>query len=541
MTTKPWLKHYDKDVLRELVYPTIPLHSLLIQTAGKFPSHICLQYGKQKFTYEQVVDLAKKTAFSLQRLGLKTGQSVGVVLPNVPQFVFAYFGILMAGGVVVPLNPVYTLNELENQCKLTEVTFIIGWDKRKEVLQQITQDLGLNSLILTNDEEIEGFYSIRQEKEPRKQNQELCYLDLLTHDLQEQEERVVSYNSPAVLQFSGGTTGTPKAAIALHRNLVANTLQFREWLKLFKDGQEQFLTAIPLSHVYGMVIGLNVGLAMGATIHLIPDARDIDVILDCIQRQNISFYPGVPAMYYAINQNKDVKAGLYSLSSIKACISGSAPLNPEIRRTFESLTGGKLVEGYGLSEAPTATHCNPIQGENINGSIGIPLPDVDSKIVPVAGDSTEIGELWVRGPQIMAGYFNQQSETRQVLENGWLKTGDIGRMDDEGYFYLSGRNKELIKVGGLQVWPREVEEVIMQLPEIQEVAVAGIPDMARGETVKAWIVLKEGKTLDVGKIKAFCQNSLAYFKVPTEITYTKSIPKTPVGKVLKRELINNKE
>jgi long-chain acyl-CoA synthetase len=540
MTDKPWLSHYDEGVAGTLVYPAIPLQALLTNSAQKFPDHICLHYFDHRFTYEQVVQLSRRVAFALQNIGLQQGQSVGLVLPNIPQFVFAYFGVLIAGGVVVPLNPVYTLTELEGQCKQAEVQWIIGWEPRKKVLQQLTNDLRLQTLILTNDADLDGVSSFQEDKQKKKNERELSFSMFLSFSQNGREERVVSTNSTAVLQFSGGTTGSSKAVNTLHRNLVANTLQFREWLRCLADGQEHFLAAIPLSHVYGMVIGLNVGLAMGATIHLIPDARDVQAILRIIQDQNISFFPGVPAMFYAINQNPDVVAKKYQLNSIKACISGSAPLHPDIRRDFEALTGGHLVEGYGLSEAPTATHCNPIEGENRTGSIGLPLPDVDCKIVPIAGSPEGIGELWVKGPQVMSGYFKQEKETESALKEGWLRTGDTGRMDKDGYFYLLGRNKELIKVGGFQVWPREVEEVLMQLTEIQEAAVAGIPDLSKGELVKAWVVLRDGQSLDQEKIKSFCRNYLAPFKVPAEVKFVKSLPKTPVGKVMKRELINIK-
>ena len=537
---QPWIDYYDEGVSSNLVYPKIPLPDLMLESARKFPFHLCLQYGENKFTYGQVAALSRQVALNLKNAGLVPGESVGLVLPNVPQFVFAYFGILLAGGVVVPLNPVYTLRELAAQCRQTQVHWLIGWGARSEVLRQIRQECDIKSLFLTDDADLSKPGDALAQKPEWRSALEIPFSVLLAATPKGEDLPHLSYESPAVLQFSGGTTGTPKAVVALHRNLVANSLQFREWLHNLKEGQEHFLTVIPLSHVYGMVIGLNVGLAMGAAIHLLPDARDTHAILECIQSQNISFYPGVPAMYFAINQNPEVRAGHYSLRSIKACISGSAPLDPEIRKTFEALTGGKLVEGYGLSEAPTATHCNPILGENRSGSIGLPLPDVDSKIVPLPGYAKGIGELWVRGPQVMPGYFEQVEETQLAFSAGWLKTGDIGRMDRDGYFYLLGRNKDLIKVSGNQVWPREVEEVLAQLPQVKEAAVAGIPDLAKGERVKAWVVLREGQFIEEQRIIDFCRDSLAHFKVPGEIVFVPALPRTPVGKLLRRELVNLK-
>jgi long-chain acyl-CoA synthetase len=285
-----------------------------------------------------------------------------------------------------------------------------------------------------------------------------------------------------------------------------------------------------------MVIGLNVGIAMGATINLISDPRDTAKILETIQRRHISFYPGVPTMYHAINQNEAVRVGKYDLRSIKACISGSAPLLPEVRRQFEELTGGKLVEGYGLSEAPTATHCNPIRGGNRNGSIGLPLPDVEC-CIQADKESGDSGELLIRGPQVMAGYHEDEAATRQTIVDGWLHTGDVTRMDEDGYFYIIGRKKELIKVGGLQVWPQEVEAALLKNAEVKEAVVAGVPDLGRGEQVKAWVVLREGSQANAETLRKACANEIAYFKVPHEIEFIQAVPRTSVGKVLRRELI----
>ena len=338
------------------------------------------------------------------------------------------------------------------------------------------------------------------------------------------------------------TTGVPKAAIAMHRNLVANTLQIRRWMPTAIDGQEVVLMAIPLYHVYGMVAGMNFALAVGASLVMIPDARDIKDDLDNIQKYKATIFPGVPTLYNAINNHPDVMAGKYNLSSIKACISGSAPLMRETKERFEALTGGAVFEGYGLSEAPTATHCNPLLGENRTGSIGLPLPDVDARIISLEDEVTvlpvgEIGELVLKGPQVFKGYHNMPTETTNTLRDGWLYTGDIARMDEDGYFYIVDRKKELIKPGGFQVWPREVEEVISDNPKVLEVGVAGIPDPYRGETVKAWIVVKPDETLTEDEIKDWCKERLAKYKVPTYVEFRDELPKTTVGKILRRELV----
>ena len=300
--------------------------------------------------------------------------------------------------------------------------------------------------------------------------------------------------------------------------------------------------AIPLFHVYGMVAGMLFAIRTGAAMVMIPNPRDLKDVLTNIQKYKTTIFPGVPTLYNAINNHPDVLAGKYNLSSIKACVSGSAPLMRETKEKFEALTGGVVFEGYGLSEAPTATHCNPLLGENRTGSIGLPLPDVDCRIVSLDDSVTdlevgEIGELAVKGPQVMKGYHNMPTETANTLREGWLYTGDIARMDEDGYFYIVDRKKELIKPGGYQVWPREVEEVISEHPKVLEVGVAGVPDPYRGETVKAWVVLKPEQTMTEDDVKAWCSDRLAKYKVPSQVEFRSELPKTTVGKILRRELV----
>jgi long-chain acyl-CoA synthetase len=352
----------------------------------------------------------------------------------------------------------------------------------------------------------------------------------------------VTAQDVAILQYSGGTTGIPKGAVALHRSLVANSFMFRQWLVGLEPGRETALLAIPLYHVYGMVVGMSVSMLLGAAMVLIPDPRNLPDLLANIDRYQASFFPGVPTLYALINQNTDVRAGKYKLRSIRACISGSAPLLREVRERFEALTGAQLMEGYGLSEAPTATHCNPMFGEKRSGSIGLPLPDVDCQIVSLEDGQTflppgEIGELLVRSPQVMTGYHNRPEETQEALRGGWLHTGDIARMDADGYFYIVDRKKELIKVSGFQVWPREIEEIIASHPAVFESSVAGISDPIRGEAPKAWVVLRPGAQASAEEIQTWCEENLIYYKVPVEVVFREALPRTMVGKVLRRELV----
>jgi len=357
----------------------------------------------------------------------------------------------------------------------------------------------------------------------------------------------ISPDDTALFQYSGGTTGVSKGAVAMHRNVVANTLQIKSWMTGLEPGKEVVLMAIPLFHVYGMVAGMNFAMSNGGSMVMVPNARDLKDVLDNISKYKATIFPGVPALYNGINNHPDVKAGKYNLSSIKACISGSAPLLRETKEQFEQLTGGKVFEGYGLSEAPTATHCNPLNGVNKTGSIGMPLPDVDVKIVSLDDGETilgqgEVGEIIIHGPQVMKGYHNMPTETANTLRTmkdgkTWLFTGDIAQMDEDGYFYIVDRKKELIKPGGFQVWPREVEEALAANPKVLEVGVAGIPDPYRGETVKAWIVLKPGESADEAELKAWCKDRLAPYKVPTHYEFRSELPKTTVGKILRRELV----
>ena len=388
--------------------------------------------------------------------------------------------------------------------------------------------------------------SIFQKSQPIKKisGNETSFLELILKDSNgsPMKNEGVFPADPAIFQFSGGTTGFPKAAVGLHQNIVANAIQFYKWCNLGND-KEVILAAIPLYHVYGMVLAMNMGVAIGAKIVLISDPTDVDNILEQIEENGVTFYPGVPTMYNAINNNENAKKGKRKLNSIKACISGSFTLHPRIKMEFEKLTGGKLIEGYGLSEAPTATHCNPLYGKNKVGSIGMPLPDVDARIVDLKDGKKflpygKIGELIVKGPQVMAGYYKLPEETSFAIRNGWLYTGDIAKMDEDGYFFLIDRKKSLIKVNGLQVWPNEIETVVNSYHKIKECAIGGVPDKEHGERVICWIVLKrEGEIIRAQEITDWCKSKLIGYKIPSEIIIIDKIPRTSVGKILRRALV----
>ncbi len=552
MEERPWLKHYDEGVPHHIDYPSISVIQMLEQTAAKYPNSPCTIFKGAVITYQEMSAITDRMAAGLASLGIKKGDRVGIFIPNTPQFVIAYFGILKAGGVVVATNPLYSPREIEHQVNDAGIEIMIVMSNFYNTVKETQPKTKIRKLIVTNIKDylppmLSFLFTLTKEKKGGFRvdiaQGDIWLKDLLSQFTPEDRPKVeIGPDDTALFQYSGGTTGISKGAIATHRNLVANALQIRLWQVSAEEGKETLLMAIPLYHVYGMVAGMLVAIQMGASLVMVPNPRDLKDLLENLQKYKATIFPGVPTLYNAINNNPDVQAGKYALNTIKACISGSAPLMRETKEKFETLSGGKLFEGYGLSEAPTATHCNPLNGENRTGSIGLPLPDVDVRIISLDDGVTvlppgEIGELVIQGPQVMKGYHNMPTETANALRDGWLYTGDIARMDEDGYFYIVDRKKELIKPGGYQVWPREVEEVIMGYPKVLDVGVAGVPDPYRGETVKAWVVLKPGETATVDEIRTYCKQNMAPFKVPTLVEFRSELPKTTVGKVLRRELV----
>ncbi len=558
MHTKPWLEHYDPPVPHTLDFPALTVVDILQRAVREYPNKPCTIFQGATLTYKEVDELSDRLAAGLAALGVRKGQRVGLFIPNTPQFVIAYFAILKLGAVVVATDPLYTPRELEYQVNDAGVELMVVMTNNYEKVKEVQPRTRIRQVIATNIKEYlppvkKLLFGLLKEKKAgfrvQLRDNDVWMGDLIAAHAPSQRPQVtVEPDDTALLQYSGGTTGRSKGVVAVHRGLVANTAQIDAWNHEGQQGNEMVLLAIPMYHAYGMVVGMLYGMWKGGSLVMIPDPRNVGDVLANIQKYKATTFPGVPAMYNAINNHPDVKAGKYDLSSIRFCISGSAPLLRDTKERFEALTGGHLLEGYGLSETPVATHCNPLTGLNKTGSIGMPLPGVDCRIVSLQDAVTvlkqgEIGELVINGPQVMRGYHNLPTETMDVLKEGWLYTGDIASMDADGYFYIIDRKKELVKVGGYQVWPREVEEVLQQHPAVREVGAAGLPDAESGEAIHAWVVLHEGpllygdQTVTPDELRAWCKQHLAPYKVPRGFTFIDKLPRTNVGKLLRRELV----
>ena len=546
---RPWFAHYDQWIPRTLEYPEVALQHFLSASATKCPDRDAIIFYGGRLTYRELDEGADRFAAALAGRGLAKGDRVSLFLPNCPQMVIAYYGTLRAGGVVVSTSPLYSAKELEHQLNDSGSQTIVVLSKLYPLAKEVAPRTGLKRVIITNIKEhfpplLRALFTVFKERKEghriwveRSPGTEL-FAEMLASAAAKPPTVEVRPDDPALLQYTGGTTGVAKGAVLTHRNLVANTLQTGAWLVKEHGGTEVFLGAVPFFHVYGMTVVMNLCISLGQTMVLLPQFR-LKQVLKAIAKYRPTIFPGVPTMYVAINNYP--KAAKYDLHSIKACLSGAAPLPVEVQTKFEALTGARLVEGYGLTEASPVTHANPLYGARKIGKIGLPLPDTDARIVDLeTGQRTlppgEICEVVVKGPQVMSGYWNRPDETAIALKDGWLYTGDIGTMDEQGYFSIVDRKKEMIIVGGFNVYPREVEEPLYEHPKVREVVAVGLPDPYMGETVKVYIVLKEGQCAAEQEIIDFCKGRIAKYKVPTQVEFRKELPKTLVGKVLRRAL-----
>ncbi len=539
---RPWLRFYEEGVPRHIDYPKVPVPRILENTVKEFPELDAVIFQKKRIKYRELGDWVHRLASGLVQIGVKKGERVALMLPNCPQYIVAYYAILEIGAVVVNVNPMYVERELEFQLADAGAQTIMILREILPRIQAVRQKIALGRIIVTD---IDAHVRDQGNRTNAAKSPGFWeYQDLLEMGRSQASPSVpVGADEVALLQYTGGTTGFSKGAMLTHYNLVSDVIQCVSWNVGAEKGKERMLAVIPFFHVYGMTVAMNEAIYLAATIILLPRFQ-IDDTLEAINAYQPTRFPGVPTMYIAILNHPKVKE--YNISSIKVCSSGSAPMPVEALKKFEELTGGKISEGYGLTEASPVTHANPFSGQRKIGSIGLPRPDTDSKIVDLETGGKDLppgeeGELCIRGPQVMKGYWNRPEETAKSLRNGWLYTGDIAKMDEEGYFYIVDRKKDMIICGGYNVYPREVEEALYLNPKILEACAIGVPDPYRGETVKTFVVLKKRESATPEEIIDFCREKMARYKVPTLVEFRSELPKSHVGKVLRKILREEEE
>jgi long-chain acyl-CoA synthetase len=553
MISKPWLDHYDEGIPKTLEpYPRQTLVDVVDETTQMRPDHTALIFKGERISYGELAWRSDALAAALVKQGIRKGDRVAILMPNCPQYVIAEFAIWKAGGIVASINPLYTEPELEhalNECGAeTAIVLTLFYNKVKAV-QAKTK---LKRVIATNIKEYLPkmlgllFVLAKEKKEGHRvqlQAGDLWFADLIRqHTGAPRPQVAVGPDDPGLILFTGGTTGVSKAAYATHLAVVMAGMQIRAWFSsVLTEWDDRFLGSLPLFHVFAAVGLQAVALLGRSPIVLIPNPRDINDVVENIEKTRPTFMPGVPTLFIALLNHPKVKSGKVDMTSIKLCISGAAALMLDTKERFEAVTHGRIVEGYALTESMMAAVISPVKGAYKPGFVGMPVPDVEIRIVDGDTGQTEmplgeIGEIALRAPQLMLGYWNRPEATAEILRDGWLYTGDLGHLDNDGYLTIVDRKKDLIKPSGFQVWPREVEEVIAKHPAVAEVGVIGVPDPRTGEAVKAFVVLREGQTATADEIREFCKVSLVGYKVPKQVEFRTSLPKSAVGKVLRREL-----
>lgn len=553
MDPRPWHRHYDEGVPREIPFRNVTVVDFLAESAAKYPDQPALIFLNARLSYREFKDQVDRFATALAKLGVTPGTRVAIQIPNTPQTVIAYCATLALGAVAVPTNPLYTTREIEHQwgdagCSVAVVADFI-YDSRIKDVRKLLQ---IEHFVIASIPEYLRFplnllapLKLKRAKPPLMASVEpgpgIHFFRKLIQTTEPRPPTVqLDLDEIATLLYTGGTTGVSKGAMLTHRNLSFNVQQLLAWTpSLMSPGHEVMLTALPLFHSYGLTVAMNLGMALGASLVLLPNPRDIPAVVNHIVKHRVTLAPAVPAMFNAINQHSGIEK--LDLSSVKICNSGSAPLPVEVLERFEQLTGGKITEGFGLTETSPVTHSNPIFGTRKIGSIGVPLSSTDAKIVDMEDGTTELptgkeGELILRGPQVMQGYWNKADETEQTLRNGWLYTGDLAIMDEDGFFFIVGRKKDMILCSGYNVYPDEIDRVLMAHPAILEAATIGVPDEKRGETVKSFVVLAPGEQLSADDVIDYCRENLAAYKAPRIVTFRSELPKSSVLKILRREL-----
>ncbi len=546
---KPWFKFWPEGVPKSLKYPEVPLSDLLRKTVEKYPDNVALVYFGKEITYKELDLAVDGFATALGDLGVKKGDKVALFLPNMPQFVITYHGAVRIGAITTAISPLYKEWEVEHQLSDSEAETAVVLDLLYPIMEKVWKKTQLKRVIVASLKEYmpkaKAVLGSLLKKIPSRKVEHKPDVYFFKELLSQREAKppkveIDPKEDLVALQYTGGTTGTAKGAMLTHMNLVSNAVMCAAWLR-GTEGKEVFLAVLPLFHIYGMTTGMNAPIYLAGKTVLLPRFEPVSTF-QAIQKHRVTVFCGAPTMYSMLLAHPEL--GRYDCTSVRFCISGSAPLPPEVQKKFMEVTGGVLVEGYGLTESSPVTHCNPLDRSMKTvkvGSIGLPWPDTDSKVVDLETGRTdlkpgEVGEVVVRGPQVMRGYWKMPEEAAEVLRGGWLFTGDIGKMDEDGYFYITDRKKDLIKYKGYSVYPRELEDVLYEYSAVKLCGVVGKPDAVAGEIPKAFIVLKEGAKASEKEIMSYVNERVAPYKAIREVEFRGELPMTLVGKVLKREL-----
>jgi long-chain acyl-CoA synthetase len=552
MDSRPWHAHYDAGVPATLAYRSLSLPDLLRQSASEHPNVPALHFANLSLSYAELLREVERCSAALASLGARPGTRVALQLPNVPQMVIAYYGALALGCQVVLTNPLYTPREIEHQWNDAGCTLAVTMDfLYADKVRALRPRLALEHVLVASFAEYLRWplnwlapWKLRRRTPPAvapipRDPGVHAFRALLRAQTRPPSAVPIDPDAPAVLQYTGGTTGVSKAAVLSHRNLTVNVQQMDAWFGGTRAGNEVVLVCLPLFHVFAMTCAMNFAVLTASAMVLVPDPRDARGLMQAIARHRVTIFPGVPALYNALNNWPGIES--CDLGSVRVCLSGSAPIAPEVLARFERLTGAKIVEGYGMSETSPLTHANPLNGERRIGWVGLPVPDTDARIVDVEDPERRVppgepGELCVRGPQVMQGYWKRADETALALHDGWMLTGDLAVMSPDGYFQIVGRKKDMISVGGFKVFPDEVDAVLLEHPSVLESATIGVPRAGHGELVKSFVVPKSGRAPALEELLAFLRERLAPYKVPREIEFLAELPKSTVMKILRREL-----
>jgi len=546
---KPWLASYEKGVPATMEYENICLPAILERTASQFPNNMALLFQGYQMTFRQLNDMVNRFAACLHDFGIKKGDSVAILLPNVIPCVVACYAILKVGGIAVMNNPLYSDRELKHQFNDSGSKVLITLDLLGNRMIDLRPETSIKQIIYTSIGDYLPFPKnllfplVAKKKnlaaDVKSAENVYKWKDVLKKSTSHPPDVPLSFDDVAMYQYTGGTTGVSKGVMLTHGNLSKQVQQAEAWFPKFNKGEEIMLGALPFFHVFGLSVAMNFAIYMGWGHILIPKPQP-DALLESISKFKPTFAPLVPTMYIGMLNHPTIDKT--DMTSIKGCFSGSAPLPLEVIRDFESKTGAVIVEGFGMTESSPVTHINPFAGGKRKvGSVGVPVSDTEARIVDIVDGNTnvpvgETGELLVKGPQVMKGYWNNPEETAQTLADGWLHTGDIAKMDDDGYFYIVDRKKDMILSSGYNVYPRDIEEVLYENPKVQEAAAIGVPHPIRGEAIKIFIVMKEGETANQEEIIEYCAGKLAKYKLPAEVEFRDELPKTNVGKILKKDL-----